>query len=114
MHEPSRGDVWLTDLGYVAKVRPCLILSVPPTEAERALVTLVPHTTQPRDSRFEVAIGVPFLREGVFDAQSLVTVAKPKLIRRLGQLSPLNLARVERAVSLWLGLNPETGSTQGA
>ena len=26
---PSRGDVWLVDLGMVAKVRPCLVLSVP-------------------------------------------------------------------------------------
>ena len=29
MGSPSRGEVWLVDLGYAAKVRPCLVLSVP-------------------------------------------------------------------------------------
>ena len=27
--KPKRGDCWIIDLGMVAKVRPCLILSVP-------------------------------------------------------------------------------------
>jgi hypothetical protein len=25
---PNRGEVWLVDLGYVAKVRPCLVISI--------------------------------------------------------------------------------------
>ena len=29
MPDPQRGEVWLADLGLAAKVRPCLILSVP-------------------------------------------------------------------------------------
>ena len=41
----DRGEVWLTDLGMVAKVRPCLVLSVEPGTADRVLFTLVPHTT---------------------------------------------------------------------
>jgi hypothetical protein len=31
---------------------------------DRALATLVPHTTSPRGSRFEVTVGVPFLGAG--------------------------------------------------
>ena len=106
MQSPQRGEVWLVDLGMAAKVRPALVLSVPADDRDRALVTLVPHTTSPRESRFEVSVSVSFLRQGVFDAQSLVTIPHAKLVRRLGRLSPTQLATVERAVCLWLGLPP--------
>lgn len=51
----ARGELWLVDLGMAAKVRPALVVSVPADDAERALVTIVPHTTSLRGSRFEVA-----------------------------------------------------------
>ena len=92
-----------------AKVRPAVAISVPVDDSDRALVTLVPHTTSPRQSRFEVAVSVPFLRVGVFDAQSLVTIPHAKLVRQLGKLMSAQLASVERAVCLWLGL-PATNS----
>ena len=94
------------DLGLAAKVRPCLILSIPPTDIDRALITLVPHTTSLRASRFEVTLPVPFLRPGGFDAQGLVTVPLAKLIRVLGKLAPNHLSEVESRVSAWLGLSP--------
>src|SRR5438045_4256654 len=109
MTPPRRGEVWLVDLGMAAKVRPALVVSIPAEDIDRALVTLVPHTTSPRQSRFEATVSVPFLRAGVFDAQNLVTIPHAKLIRSLGKLSAAQLAPVERAVSLWLGL-PTTGS----
>ena len=80
------------------------MLSVPAGDADRALVTRVPHTTSVRGSRFEVAVPVPFLREGTFDAQRLVTNPFAKLIRRLGKLHPIQLAQVEQGVRAWLGL----------
>lgn len=92
------------DLGMAAKVRPAMVMSIPAADVDRALVTIVPHTTSARGSRFEATISVPFLRAGVFDAQNLVTIPHPKLIRNLGKLSPAQLAVVERAVALWLGL----------
>ncbi|BAU14097.1 hypothetical protein LEP3755_46420 [Leptolyngbya sp. NIES-3755] len=101
---PKRGEVWLVDLGYVAKVRPCLVISIPIEDDDRAVVTLVAHTTRPRDSRFEVNIEVRFLRPGVFDAQNLVTVPDVKLIKRLGVLTAEQLAQVEESVRFWLGL----------
>ena len=57
MPSADRGDVWLVDLGFAAKIRPCLVLSVPATGPnDRVLVTLVPHTTSPRGTNFEVVI----------------------------------------------------------
>jgi mRNA interferase MazF len=56
MPSPRRGEVWLVDLGMAAKVRPALVISVPASDADRALVTLVPHTTSPRQSRFEPSV----------------------------------------------------------
>ena len=100
----ERGEVWLVDLGYVAKTRPCLILSVAVTPDDRALVTCVPHTTAARGTRFEVALSLGFLQSGVFDAQNLVTTSLVKPLRRLGVLSPDQFAPVEDAVRRWLGL----------
>ena len=104
MTSPRRGEVWLVDLGMAAKVRPALVISVPAEDIDRALVTLVPHTTSPRQFGFEATVSVPFLRAGVFDAQNFVTIPHAKLIRPLGKLSSAQLAVVERAVGLWLGL----------
>ncbi len=104
MPNPSRGEVWLVDLGLAAKVRPCLVLNIPVTEIDRALTTLVPHTTSSRSSRFEVLTKTKFLRPGAFDAQNLVTVPRPKLLRRLGRLSADEIQSVENAVRFWLGL----------
>lgn len=91
-------------LGLAAKVRPALVLSVPAGDEDRALATLVPHTTSVRGSRFEVAVPAPFLPEGAFDAQGLVTIPHAKLVRRLGELHPIQLAQVEQGVRAWLGL----------
>ena len=104
MPASSRGEVWLVDLGMVAKVRPCLVLSVPPGPQDRVLATLVGHTTSTRGSQFEVVVSARFLQVGAFDAQSLVTVPHAKLIRKLGELSSAQLATVEDAVRHWLGL----------
>ena len=103
-YSPNRGEVWLVDLGYAAKVRPCLVISVPVLERDRALVTLIPHMTKARGSRFEVDVDARFLRVGVFDAQNLVTIPYVKLIRKLGVLSSAQLSQVEDALFLWLGL----------
>jgi len=104
MASPRRREVWLVDLGMAAKVRPAVVVSVPAEDIDRALVTLVPHTTSPRQSRFEAAVSVPFLRAGVFDAQNLITIPHAKLVRSLGVLSAAQFAVVERAVRLWLGI----------
>ncbi|MEG4170205.1 MULTISPECIES: type II toxin-antitoxin system PemK/MazF family toxin [unclassified Microcoleus] len=60
----------LVDIGYIAKVRPCLVVSIPALNQDRALATLLPPTTSLRGSRFEVKVKNKFLREGVFDVQN--------------------------------------------
>jgi len=104
MKAPSRGEVWLVDLGFAGKVRPCVVLSIPSLDQDRALATVIPHTTSTRGSRFEVEIQKRFLDEGAFDAQNPVTIPHARLIRRLGALSAQELARIEDVVKLWLGL----------
>jgi mRNA interferase MazF len=104
MEPDRRGEVWLVDLGYVAKVRPCLVLSVPTDDQDRALMTIVPHTTSTRGSRFEVITDERFLKPGAFDAQNLATISQAKLIRRLGRLSDDSLSKVAIAVKAWLGI----------
>ncbi len=64
MPSSKRGEVWLTDLGIVAKVRPTLVLSVPLGGNERILITLVPHTTSVRGTQFEVVVPKQFLKAG--------------------------------------------------
>ena len=64
MKSPDRGEVWLVDLGMIAKIRPCLVLSIPVLDVDRALTTVLPHTTSTRGSRFEIDVQASFLRSG--------------------------------------------------
>ncbi|MFM8497015.1 MAG: type II toxin-antitoxin system PemK/MazF family toxin [Planctomycetia bacterium] len=105
MANPLRGEVWLVDLGMVAKIRPCLIFSVPAAGPnDRVLATIVAHTTSARGSDFEVAVPVRFLKPGVFDAQNLISIPHAKLVRRLGMLTPDQMDAVSVVVRKWLGL----------
>jgi mRNA interferase MazF len=103
--------VWLVDLGLAAKVRPCLVISVPAEETERALVALVPHTTAVRGTRFECAVPVAFLKPGAFDAQGIVTVPHAKLLRRLGVLRTEQLEHVQGTIAQWLGMTEPKANT---
>lgn len=105
MSNPLRGEVWLVDLGMIAKIRPCLVVSIPAAGPnDRVLATVVAHTTSPRGSDFEVAVPVRFLKPGVFDAQNIVSIPHVKLVRRLGVLAPDQMELVAAVVRRWLGL----------
>lgn len=104
MNKPNRAEVWLVDLGYVAKTRPCLILSVPALDADRALITILPHTTSTRGNQYEVPVQVHFLRPGAFNAQDIQTHPHAKFIKKLGELTADQMQSVEDAVCDWLGL----------
>jgi mRNA interferase MazF len=62
----KRGEVWLVDLGYAAKTRPRLVFSIEAEDTDRALTTVVLHTTSVRGTRFEVSLPVRFLPKGAF------------------------------------------------
>lgn len=105
MATDRRGEVWLVDLGYAAKTRPALVVSVPALESERALVALVPHTTSLRGTRYEIPSHVRFLKAGAFDTQNVVTVSESKLLRKLGRLSDDEFNAVLAGLLNWFGLN---------
>ncbi len=100
---PRRGEIWMWDCGMAEKVRPVLVMSVPFEDADRALVTIVMHTTSLRGSQWEVAMPVPYLKPGAFLAQSVATYAVARAIRRMGTLPAAEFAVVESAVFRWLG-----------
>jgi mRNA interferase MazF len=101
---PRRGEVWVVDLGLAQTVRPALVLNIPYHDADRALITIVSHSTMLRGFEFEVAVDVPFLKKGAFVTQSLITIPSKLALRKLGSLTPAQLALVEQGVRRWLGL----------
>ena len=101
---PKRGEVWLVDLGLAQKTRPALVLSVPPGDTDRVVVTVVSHTTALRNSPFEIVIPVSFLREGAFTVQSITTIPTKHALRRLGVLTSEQMLLIEDGVRRWLGL----------
>lgn len=103
MAKPVRGDVWLVDMGYAAKVRPALVLSVPIQGDERMLTTVIPHTTSIRATRFECTSNVRWLKDGAFDVQGISTYPTVKLIKRLGTLPSDQFIVVEEGVLKWIG-----------
>lgn len=101
---PKRGEIWLVDLGMAQKTRPAVILNVPYGDTDRVIVTVVTHTTTLRGSPFEITVPVPFLRDGAFTVQTVTTIPAKHALRRLGILTPAQLAPIEQGVRTWLGL----------
>jgi len=93
----------MLDLGMVEKVRPGLVLSVAFGDLDRALITVVPHTTTLRGSQYEIVVPVPFLRPGAFLVQNIATYPTVRAIRRLGVLKAEQVASVSEGVLRWLG-----------
>jgi mRNA interferase MazF len=104
MPSAKRGEVWLVDLGLAAKVRPAVVVSVAFLDHERALFAIVPHTTTARGTRFEVALKVRGLQEGVFDVQGIRSIPPTVLIRKLATLTADQMASMEPVLKQWLAL----------
>ena len=54
--KPNAGEIWLADLGMVAKTRPVLVLAYPEEKDARMLVIVAPLTSQIRNLDGEVAL----------------------------------------------------------
>lgn len=102
---PERGEVWLADLGFAAKVRPVLVVSIPFADSDYALIQVVPHTTQPRGAQFEVQFPVAFLGPGTFNVQGMLAVPSAKFLRRLSTLPPTQQSNHDRLGGPWNGLD---------
>ena len=105
MPRGRRGEIWLIDLDLVQKTRPCLILSIDFLDHERAVVTYIPRTTHPRQTRFEVVHLARGFESGVFDVQGVGTIPVVKLEKCVGVLEPAIVHQVEAALKKWLALS---------
>ena len=99
----ARGEVWLFDLGMTEKVRPALVVSVAYGDLDRALVTIVPHTTSLRGSQYEISVNVAFLKPGAFLVQNVATYPNVRAIRKLGVLKSDQFDLVFDRLLRWLG-----------
>ena len=100
---PRRGEIWLIDFGLAGKTRPALVVSVAFGDKDRSLITVVPHTTSLRGSRFEIAVRVPFLKSGAFLVQGVTTFPTVQVLHRLGTLQPELFDKVFVGLLNWLG-----------
>ena len=87
MPDPKRGEVWWIDLGLAGKVRPALVLSVPPGLQDRSLATVVAHTTSLRGSQFEVAVRSRFLKPALWTAQKFNHSSQREIHPQNGRLA---------------------------
>jgi hypothetical protein len=65
------------------------------------LITVIPHTTRPRGSAFEIAVPVSFLEPGAFLAQGVTTFPIVRALHCLGALPAF--AKVFDGLWRWLG-----------
>jgi mRNA interferase MazF len=70
--------------------------------SDRDLITVIPNTTTLRGSRFEIHVPLPFLKPGVFLAQSPATVPAPRAQRHLGRMTEAHVRQIEDALPQWL------------
>lgn len=100
-----RGKVWLFDLWDDRQDPARSSRHVEYGDADRAIVTVVPHTTEIRESPFEIPVRAQFLKSnGAFLVQDVSTYPKAWAIRKLGMLQPAQMQAVVDALAVWLGI----------
>jgi mRNA-degrading endonuclease toxin of MazEF toxin-antitoxin module len=103
----SRGDIWLVEPIGFPKPRPALVLSINALNDLRPEVLLVPLTTKEGPLRVGLSEDpeTTGLREKTFaKCESIGPVHKSRLKRRIGRVSPGDLAEVGSGVKRALGL----------
>ena len=103
-----RGEVWVCALPRPVGPHPVVVLTVNRISEPLAAVTVavITGTAGPRTTHVPIgpASGLTRYAESQVNCTDLHTVAKPRLRRRLGLLSPAELTRVEENLRLILGL----------
>ena len=113
MATPFRGEVWMVHLDPTrgheqAGRRPGLIVSVDPfNQGPGGMTVIMPLTTKEKHIPLHVRVEPP---EGGLSQVSFIrcedvrSVSQERLIRRVGQVSPVIMATVEDCLRLLLGL----------
>jgi mRNA interferase MazF len=108
---PRRGEVWLVALGAArsgepGKTRPAIVVSDDQLNsgAHDELIVVVPLSSsrEPSALRPEVSTDTGVDEPSRAIPRAIRSVARARLVRRLGMLSPEKLAEVERALRLVL------------
>ncbi len=106
MQYPKRSEIWTIDLGIAAKLRPCLIISIPFKSSEYSLIAYVPITKQQRDSRFLLPVPTTIKSvEGFFNIQGLGAIDHHAFQKKLESVGPEIVIQIEGKIRLWLGMN---------
>jgi mRNA interferase MazF len=102
----KRGDVVLVDLGYVAKVRPCVVISIPAADSRRNMSVVAPLTTEIRGGECEVPFPKPkwLAERSVVNLIGLVGVDNAKIERMLGPLPTDSLDAIDEVLLRLFGL----------
>lgn len=118
--EPRRGEVWLTSLGAAragepGKNRPAIVVSadrlVTGSAGEPIVVVPVSSTLPGSALRPEVSDVEGVERPSRAICGAIRGVARSRLIRRLGALTPATLSDVEYALALTLDLDGRARTT---
>ncbi len=101
-----RGEVWWADLPAPAGRRPVVLLSRNEAYAVRELVTVAPITTRARRIPTEVMLGPAegLPKACVVNLDTITTIPRRTLTKRIGPLPAEKLAALERALMFALGL----------
>jgi len=102
----SRGDVVVVDLGVVAKVRPCVVVSINIQDQQRNMSVVVPMTTEIRGGTFEISFPKPaWLRqESVINLLGIAGVDNSKIERRIAAFPADKVGEIELGLRRLLGL----------
>jgi mRNA interferase MazF len=97
---PRRGDIYLATLPEPVGRRPVLLVTRSAAIEVRSAVTVAPITRTIRGIPSEVSLSAQhgLKRDSVANCDSLQTIPKDALQRRLGSLSPDDRADLDRAL----------------
>jgi mRNA interferase MazF len=106
----KRGEVWTVSDGgpYAGKARPAVIVQEDRFDSTRS-ITLCVFTTDPTEAPLLRMLIEPTDRNGLSSASRLMldkvtTVPKARLGKRIGKLNDEDVVRLNRALTVFLGL----------
>ena len=106
---PRRGEIWWVNLdptlgSEIKKTRPCVVLGTNILNERRRTVVIIPLSTGPQAAPPLLVPVASAGKSAIAVVDQIRAVAKERLHRRLGELSPSDLIRVEDALRIVLEL----------